>query len=111
MFVNILPETASWRKINSTYGVSKLVSIDGKPTPLPLQLVTELKLRCNATGTLQDHKDFNTGDSVEVLSGPFANFIAIVDSIDPAQRIWLLIDFMGQNLLMIPKMFEHYMKF
>ena len=97
MFVNILLKTAPWRKINSTYGVSKLVSLDGKPAPLPLQLVTELKLRCNAAGTLQDHKDFNTGDSVEVLSGPFANFIAIVDSIDPAQRIWLLMDFMGQK--------------
>ena len=97
MFVNILPETAPWRKINSTYGVSKLVSLAGKPTPLPLQLITELKLRCDAAGMIQTLKNFNTGDRVEILSGPFANFIAIVDTIDPAQRIWLLMDFMGQK--------------
>jgi len=37
---------------------------------------------------------------VEMLTGPFANFIATVDSIDPEQRIWVLMDFMGQQARM-----------
>ena len=97
MFVNVNPEIAPWQKINNTLGVSKLVSLEGKPTPLPMQLVTELKLRCDTVGMLQDPRDFNTGDSVEVLTGAFANFIAIVETVDPAQRIWVLMDFMGQK--------------
>jgi transcriptional antiterminator RfaH len=40
------------------------------------------------------------GDSVEMLTGPFANFIATVDTIDPEQRIWVLLDFMGQKTRM-----------
>ena len=37
---------------------------------------------------------------MEMLTGPFANFIATVDSIDPEQRIWVLVDFMGQKTRM-----------
>jgi transcriptional antiterminator RfaH len=35
-----------------------------------------------------------------MLTGPFANFIATVDTIGPEQRIWVLIDFMGQKTRM-----------
>ena len=45
-------------------------------------------------------KSLNEGDSVEMLTGPFANFIATVDTIDPEQRIWVLMDFMGQKTRM-----------
>ena len=42
-------------------------------------------------------KSLNEGNSIEMLTGPFANFIATVDTIDPEQRIWVLMDFMGQK--------------
>jgi transcriptional antiterminator RfaH len=35
-----------------------------------------------------------------MLTGPFANFIVTVDTIGPEQRIWVLIDFMGQKTRM-----------
>ncbi|MDB4841041.1 transcriptional activator RfaH [Planktomarina sp.] len=97
MFVSVNSDLSPWRTINSTIGVSKLVSFEGKPTPLPLQLISGLMLRCDASGTLLSPKILNEGDSVEMLTGPFANFIATVDRIDPEQRIWVLMDFMGQK--------------
>ena len=100
MFVSVNSELAPWRSINSTIGVSKLVSFEGKPKPLPLQLISGLMLRCNASGELLPPKSLNEGDSVEMLTGPFANFIATVDTIDPEQRIWVLMDFMGQKTRM-----------
>lgn len=57
-------------------------------------------LRCDASGTLLPPKSLNEVDSVEMLTGPFANFIATVDTIDPEQRIWVLMDFMGQKTRM-----------
>ena len=57
-------------------------------------------LRCDALGTLLSPKSLNEGDSVEMLTGPFANFNATVDTIDPEQRIWVLLDFMGQKTRM-----------
>ncbi len=100
MFVSANSELAPWRSINSTIGVSKLVSFEGKPKPLPLQLISGLMLRCDASGALLPPKSLNEGDSVEVLTGPFANFIATVDTIGPEQLIWVLMDFMGQKTRM-----------
>jgi transcriptional antiterminator RfaH len=100
MFVSLNSELAPWRKINSTIGVSRLVSFEWKPKPLPLQLISGLMLRCDASSTLLPPTSLKTGDSVELLTGPFANFIATVDTIDPDQRIWLLMDFMGQETRM-----------
>ena len=100
MFVSVNSELAPWRTINSTIGVSRLVSFEGKPKPLPLQLISGLMLRCDASGTLLPPKSLNDGDSVEMLTGPFANFIATVDTIDPEQRIWVLMNFMGQQTRM-----------
>ena len=54
-------------------------------------------LRCNVFGTLLPPKSVNERDSVEMLTGPFVNFIATVDKIDPEQRIWVLFDFMGRK--------------
>ena len=100
MFVSVNSDLAPWSTINSTIGVSKLVSFEGKPKPLPLQLVSGLMLRCDASGALLPPKSLSEGDSVEMLTGPFTNFIATVDTIDPEQRIWVLMDFMGQKTRM-----------
>ena len=54
-------------------------------------------LRCDTSGTLLSPKSLGKGDSVEMLTGPFASFIATVDTIDPDQRIWVLMDFMGHK--------------
>jgi transcriptional antiterminator RfaH len=37
------------------------------------------------------------GDSVEVLEGPFTKFVATVESIDAQQRVWVLMELMGQG--------------
>lgn len=97
MFVSVDTDAAPWRAINSTMGVSRLVSFDGAPKPLPLQLVSSLMLRCDTTGKILPPETLKAGDSVEVLSGPFANFVATVEEIDAQQRVWLLMDFMGQG--------------
>ena len=97
MFVSVKSELAPWRTINSTIGVSRLVSFDGTPKPLPLPLISSLMLRCDTSGTLLPPKTLNVGDTVDVLSGPFANFVATVEKVDAKQRVWLLMEFMGQG--------------
>lgn len=100
MFVNLNSDLSPWRTINSTIGISRIVSFGGKPTPLPPQLISGMMLRCDASGTLLPSKSFNKGDHVEMLTGPFANFIAMVDTIDPHQRIWVLMEIMGHKTRM-----------
>ena len=100
MFVSVNSDLAPWRTINNTIGVSKIVSFEGKPKPLPLKLISGLMLRCDASRHTASTQKSDEGDSVEMLTGPFANFIATVDTIDPEQRIWVLMDFMGQKTRM-----------
>ncbi len=97
MFVSVNSTLAPWRTINSTHGVSKIVSFGGKPKPLPPQLISSLILRCDASGILLPPKSIRAGDNVKILTGPFTNFISTVEKIDPEQRIWVLMDFMGQK--------------
>ena len=100
MFVAFEPKFASWRKINGTIGVSKLVSFDGQPKPVPLDLVSGLMQRCDTAGKLLPAKQLAAGDQVELVTGPFANFIATVETIDIEQRIWVLMEYMGQRTRM-----------
>jgi transcriptional antiterminator RfaH len=37
------------------------------------------------------------GDQVNVLKGPFANFIATIETYDTDQRIYILMDLMGRK--------------
>ena len=99
-FVRANSELGPWTTINSTIGVSKLVSFNGKPKPLPPQLISGLMLKCDASGTLLPQKSLTKGDSVELLTGPFAKFIATFEKIDQKQRIWVLMSFMGQKIRM-----------
>jgi transcriptional antiterminator RfaH len=100
MFVGVDEEAAPWRKINSTIGVLRLVCFNGTPKSIPLQIIRCLMSRCDGEGQLLQAETFTTGDNVDVLNGPFANFVATVEEIDTKQRVWTLINFMGQSIRM-----------
>ena len=96
MFVAFNPENGSWRQINCTTGVSKLVCFGDQPSPIPLELISGLMARCNSVGKLLPPNQFNKGEAVQLLTGPFANYIAKVETIDAEQRVWVLMELMGR---------------
>tara|TARA_B100000780_G_scaffold142912_1_gene99988 strand:- start:75 stop:584 length:510 start_codon:yes stop_codon:yes gene_type:complete len=96
MFVAFERENTPWHRINSTYGVSKLLTLNSEPYLVPNTLITDIMARCNQAGLLLPQKQFSKDDSVRLVSGPFDNFLATVESIDENQRVWILIDLMGQ---------------
>jgi transcriptional antiterminator RfaH len=96
MFVEIEKNRSLWHKINSTHGVSKLLTFNNQLSVVPDALISSIMERCNKEGALLSPKKFSKGDSVRIVSGPFGNFLATVDNIDENQRIWVLLDIMGQ---------------
>lgn len=84
-----------WRRVNSTYGITRLVSFGKEPSAVPLDLVSQLMLRCDAQGKLLTPKLLNPGDQVTMTKGPFANFVAEVEKIAPDRRVWVLMEIMG----------------
>ena len=96
MFVALDPESGPWKQINSTVGVSKLISFGDQPSPIPPDLISGLMLRCDADSKLLPPKQLSKGDAVQIFTGPFANYIAKVEMIDAEQRVWVLMELMGQ---------------
>lgn len=97
MFVELDTAQNAWRKVNSTLGVARIVSLGGTPTPVPSAIVNEFISRCDGEGILRPTQGIEVGQDVQVLRGPFANFVAKVEEISPDQRVWILIDLLGQS--------------
>lgn len=97
MFVAFNTAKGGWRKINNTYGVTRLVSFGEEPQPVPLDLISRLILRCDGGGRLLPPRILNPGDAVRISGGPFADFVATVENISPDQRVWVLLDLMGRT--------------
>lgn len=97
IFIALDPAQGKWRAVNSTVGITKLVSFGAAPAPLPDALVAGLVQRCDSTGTLIPPAPLQPGESVTIMSGPFVNFVATVETIASDKRVWLLLDFLGQQ--------------
>jgi transcriptional antiterminator RfaH len=90
-------EDVSWQKINCTYGVSKILSHRNKSYLVPNALIKSIKEKLNQAGTLvPQKKQFSKNDNVRIKCGPFDDFLATVESINRDQRVWVLINVMGQ---------------
>jgi len=84
-----------WRSVNSTYGITRLVSFGKESALVPLDLVSQIMLRCDTDGKVLPPKLLKPGDRVALNTGPFANFVAEVEKIAPDRRVWVLMDIMG----------------
>ena len=62
LFVALDMLRGGWRAVNSTYGITRLVSLGKEPTPVPLDLVSQLMLRCDREGKLMPPKLLKPGD-------------------------------------------------
>lgn len=97
MFVKFDRESSHSSKINSTYGVSKLLIFEKSFKAVPEVLIDELRKRCNHSRFSIANNVLKEGDQVKVLVGPFSNFIATVEKLCPDQRISVLTDLLGRK--------------
>lgn len=97
LFVALDTAQGLWRAVNSTQGITKLVSFGKQPAPVPQDLVTQLMLRCDEAGKVLPPSALQPGDQVALTQGPFAHFAAEIEKIAPDRRVWVLIDLMGRR--------------
>ena len=97
MFIRFDKAESEWHKINSTYGVSRLITVNSSLKSVPSTFIDRLMKRYDSSGKLIPIVEMKKGDKVEILEGPFANFIASVEKYESEQRIWILMDLMGRK--------------
>lgn len=95
IFVAFSAAAGHWRAINSTNGITRLVSFGKEPAPVPFDIVSQLMLRCDASGKLLPLNLLKPGDQVRLISGPFTDFLGTIEAMAPERRIWVLMQIMG----------------
>ena len=94
-FVGVDPKKSDWIKINSTYGVLKLLTFNNKPSEVPLDLIIELKNRFKDNVNPIINQKLKSGDKIKFDNGPFAKLVANIESVDSKNRIYVLLKVMG----------------
>jgi transcriptional antiterminator RfaH len=97
IFVSCDVQSGAAAKINSTLGISRLVNVAGRPVEVPRSIIEALKARCGQDSILAEDISVAVGDEVLLLTGPFTDFVASVERIEPSRRIWVLIDLLGRK--------------
>ena len=95
IFVCFDPDIIAWIKINSTYGVSKILTFNKKPSEISSDLILELKNRYEINSKPTQKENLQKGDSIKFFSGPFTDLIAKIENVDEKNRIWILLEAMG----------------
>lgn len=103
LFVQLGDAKRGWSLINSTFGVSALVSIAGIPVEVPRSIVEEIQDREDADGLVKlgRGRTFATGDRVRVVSGAFAESIGLFDTVVDSERVAILLDTLGRKVRVI----------
>ena len=97
LFVLLRPGESRWRIINSTYGVARIVCLEGgRPTPVPEGLMRSLQAACNTDGVLRQREALCPGQDVRVIRGPFAGFPARIEAMPDRERVYILLEMMGR---------------
>ncbi len=98
IFISFGLDKGDWRKINSTLGVNRLISFhEGRPTQIPEALIKGMMARCDDMNVLKPISDWKTGEKVRLVSGPFADYIGLVEDLVSGDRVRLLFQFMEKN--------------
>jgi transcription termination/antitermination protein NusG len=95
----------SWAAVRNTPGVTGFVGLSSRPSPLSLEEVAKLLApvpeetkRETERVTRQAAVDFEIGQSVTVMDGPFATLPATVNEINPdTQKLKVLVSIFGRE--------------
>jgi transcriptional antiterminator RfaH len=94
LFVTLDLERDRWLSVQSTFGVSALFTQDGRPVPVPVGIVESLIEHSDADLTRLDG-GLVTGQAVQILFGPFADFVGTLERLDESGRVRVLLQMMG----------------
>lgn len=86
------------RHVRATGSVAKIVSFGDRPSPVPDQLIGELRASVADEETVEIPQDVAPGEEVRIVTGPFSGVTALVTRVLPArQRVAILLEMLGSQ--------------
>jgi transcriptional antiterminator RfaH len=103
MFVAIDMATQRWRSVQSTFGVSRLVTNGDEPAVVPEAVIPALKAREDAKGfVMMDARPaFAPGDKVRVLAGVFMDNAGLFSGMADHDRVAILLELLGRQVRVV----------
>lgn len=93
IFVSFNQYLLKWQKINSTYGVNRVLTFNNRPEEISSELILQIKINYNLNDIHSHSDNLNDGDLIKFYSGPFTDFLAKVEKVDKKNRVWLLLEY------------------
>ena len=99
LFVSFNQQSVSATSVRSTRGVSNFVSCAGAPVLVPLELIESLKQREAEQSKMAEIAGaLKSGDSLEILEGPFRGLNAVFSQPDGDSRAIVLINLLNRKV-------------
>ena len=95
IFVALDLDRDRWRSVNGTFGVQRLVMAADRPVPVPSGVVETLMQSVDEGGNLTFASALEPGSRVRLASGPFADSLGILNSLDASGRVEVLLELLG----------------
>ncbi len=89
----------TWHLVKNTPKVTGFIGANDRPTPIPDDDVQVLKTRIDE-GTLKPKPkfQFEVGDHIRVIDGPFTNFDGVVDEVKPEKgKLRVIVSIFGRS--------------
>ncbi|NLV74891.1 MAG: transcription termination/antitermination protein NusG [Chloroflexi bacterium] len=97
ILVQMIMEDESWFVVRNTPGVTGFVGAGARPSPLTDEEVGKILNRMEAEQP-RIKVSFRVGETVRIVDGPFADFMAIVDELYPDRgKVRVLVSFFGRE--------------
>jgi transcription elongation factor/antiterminator RfaH len=104
VFVSLDVTRDSWRSVNGTIGVSRLVMFGDTPACLPAGFVEGLATRSDAHGVVDFDAPLAEGDAVRIVGGALDDVTGILLSGDRHARVMVLVDLLsGPRRVQVPR--------
>jgi transcriptional antiterminator NusG len=81
VIVKMIMTDQSWYVVRNTRGVTGFVGPTAKPVPLTDEEVIQMRLE-----GIETVIDFNPGDNIRVIEGPFENFVGVINEVYKEKR-------------------------
>lgn len=101
VFVKLDERIPQWRPLLSTRGVKSVVRFGERLGRVPECIIEQMRSysESESDAALEPAAPrFAPGEQVKIVDGPFKDFIARVLSATETDRVWLLLDLMGQSV-------------